>query len=85
MVVHPSFAALTTPREREVLALVLEGFTSAEISDQLGISARTVEVHRRKMLHVARARNPIELYIAATTGRAGRAERAIAKRIRRTL
>lgn len=85
MPIHPKFAALTTRREREVLALVLEGLTSAEISDQLGISTRTVEVHRRKMLQLARARNPIELYIAATTGRAGRSERIVGSRIRRTL
>ncbi|OLC28513.1 MAG: DNA-binding response regulator [Armatimonadetes bacterium 13_1_40CM_64_14] len=40
-----------TPREREILQLVAEGHTSAEIGVRLGISPRTVEVHRANLLH----------------------------------
>lgn len=40
-----------TPREREILQLVAEGHTSAEIAVRLGISPRTVEVHRANLLH----------------------------------
>jgi DNA-binding NarL/FixJ family response regulator len=40
-----------TPREREILQLVAEGHTSAEIAARLGISPRTVEVHRANLLH----------------------------------
>jgi len=39
-----------TPREREVLSLVAEGFTSREVGRRLGISPRTVETHRGNLL-----------------------------------
>jgi two-component system, LuxR family, response regulator FixJ len=35
-----------TPREREVLTLVVEGLLTKQIAGQLGISIKTVEVHR---------------------------------------
>jgi DNA-binding CsgD family transcriptional regulator len=34
-----------TPRERQIVALTAEGFTSNEIAEKLGISARTVFAH----------------------------------------
>ncbi len=39
-----------TPREREVLQLVAEGKTSEEVAGFLGISAKTVESHRARIL-----------------------------------
>lgn len=39
-----------TGRRREVLDLALGGLTSKEIAVHLGISHRTVEVHRRSVL-----------------------------------
>lgn len=38
--------ARLTPREREVLRLVAEGFTMAQIADALNVSTRTVEFHK---------------------------------------
>jgi DNA-binding NarL/FixJ family response regulator len=35
-----------TPRQRIIYRLVRRGMTSRQIADQLGISSRTVEVHR---------------------------------------
>ncbi len=39
-----------TPREREVMSLVVAGKHNREIADKLGISARTVEVHKARMM-----------------------------------
>jgi len=39
-----------TPREREVMALLVAGGTTKEIASDLGLSARTVEGHRRRVL-----------------------------------
>jgi len=43
--------AALTDREREVLNRTLSGSTSKEIAHELGISPRTVEVHRKNLLH----------------------------------
>lgn len=39
-----------TPREREVMDLVVAGRHNREIAESLGISARTVEVHKARMM-----------------------------------
>lgn len=40
-----------TAREREVFHLSAEGQTNSEIAERLGISVRTAETHRSKVLH----------------------------------
>jgi two-component system response regulator FixJ len=50
-----------TSREREVMALVVDGFSSKEIAIELGISFRTVEVHRTHVMHKMAAGNLAEL------------------------
>jgi two-component system response regulator NreC len=50
-----------TPREREVLQLTIEGFTSAQTAARLGISPRTVEVHRANILHKLGLRGQADL------------------------
>lgn len=42
--------AVLTPRQREILQLVVDGLTSKEIATQLGLSFRTVEAHRAQMM-----------------------------------
>jgi len=42
--------ASLTPRERDVMTLLVEGATSKEVASDLGISVRTVEGHRRRVL-----------------------------------
>jgi RNA polymerase sigma factor (sigma-70 family) len=39
-----------TPREREVMNLVIAGHHNREIAEELGISVRTVEVHKARMM-----------------------------------
>jgi DNA-binding NarL/FixJ family response regulator len=41
---------MLTNREREVLHLAAEGYTNAEIADQLSISPRTAETHRANLM-----------------------------------
>jgi RNA polymerase sigma factor (sigma-70 family) len=42
--------AVLTPREREVMELVVAGRHNRQIADELGISVRTVEVHKARMI-----------------------------------
>jgi two-component system response regulator NreC len=45
-----SAADLLTPREREVLHLVSEGYTNSAIAETLSISIKTVEKHRSNLM-----------------------------------
>jgi two-component system response regulator DctR len=53
--------ASLSAREREVLALVLEGRMNKVIADQLGISMRTVEVHRAHIFEKMGVKTAVEL------------------------
>jgi len=53
--------AKLTNREREVLALVGKGLHAKEIAASLAISARTVEVHKARLMTKLEARNVSEL------------------------
>jgi len=50
-----------TPREREVAAQVMKGLTSKEIGKVLGISHRTVEIHRARLMRKYSAATTAEL------------------------
>ena len=50
-----------SPREREVLRLVALGYTSQQISEQLGISANTVETHRAHIMEKLGLRSRAQL------------------------
>ncbi len=50
-----------TPREHEVLTLTTRGLTNKDIARQLGISPRTVENHRARMMEKMGAGNLAEL------------------------
>jgi RNA polymerase sigma factor (sigma-70 family) len=53
--------ARLTPREREVLDRVVDGLHAKEIGQALGISPRTVEVHKARIMEKLDARNVAEL------------------------
>jgi two-component system response regulator FixJ len=50
-----------TLREKEVMALVIDGYSNAAIGDRLGISPRTVEHYRASVMQKMQARNLSEL------------------------
>lgn len=50
-----------TPREREIMGLILAGYSNKTIGRQLGISHRTVEIHRSRILHKTEVSNVLEL------------------------
>jgi RNA polymerase sigma factor (sigma-70 family) len=53
--------ARLTPREREVLDLVLAGRLNKEIALHLAISQRTVELHRRRIMQKLHAESAVDL------------------------
>jgi len=52
---------LLTRREHEVLALIAASATNKEAAQQLGISQRTVEIHRAHIMHKLGAKNSVDL------------------------
>ncbi|MDA3870547.1 MAG: response regulator [Gammaproteobacteria bacterium] len=54
-----------SPREREVMALVVSGLLNKEIARQLQLSPRTVEVHRIHVMHKMGISNIAELVSVA--------------------
>ena len=50
-----------TPREREVLILVAQGYTNSEIAEILFISPKTVDVHRTRMMNKLDLHNVAEI------------------------
>ena len=60
--------AALTPREREVMELVVEGQHNREIGLRLGISARTVEVHKARVMDKLGARTLADLIRISRAG-----------------
>lgn len=56
-----SVFALLSAREREVLQLLAEGMATKEIADQLNLSAKTVESHRKAVMDKLEIRSIAEL------------------------
>jgi two-component system response regulator FixJ len=52
---------LLTRREQEVLALIAASSTNKEAAQKLGISQRTVEIHRAHIMHKLGAKNSVDL------------------------
>jgi DNA-binding NarL/FixJ family response regulator len=52
---------LLTTREREILQLIGEGLTAAQISDRISISIRTVEKHRANLMKKLAVKNHADM------------------------
>ncbi len=55
-----------TKREKQILALVLEGKSNKEIAEEIEVSKRTAEVHRFNLMKKLEVKNLIELSKKAT-------------------
>ena len=61
----PNVKPKVTPKEKEVLELLVEGMSSKQIADRLAISFHTVESHRKSLRVKFGARNVIEVITKA--------------------
>ena len=50
-----------TPREIDVLKLIVQGYTNRQVADELGISTRTVEGHRANLTEKLGIRSRVDL------------------------
>ncbi len=50
-----------SPREMEILKLIVQGYTNHQMADELSISVRTVESHRANLMNKLNVRSRVEL------------------------
>jgi len=62
---RPPWAARLTPREVEVLGLVAQGLTNAEVAGALFVTVETVKTHLRALLAKSGSRHRTELVVRA--------------------
>ncbi|MBM1105428.1 PAS domain-containing protein [Aurantibacter crassamenti] len=60
-IVYTVYQDYFTTREREIIELIAEGYTSGQIAEKLFISIHTVATHRKKILKKAGVSNGIDL------------------------
>ncbi len=65
----PLRGSALSPRERQVHELIVAGLDNRGIAERLGISPRTVEVHKARLMSKLGARNLAELIRLATQAR----------------
>lgn len=61
----PGSIEALSPRQREVLGLIGRGLGNKDIADRLGISVKTVETHRARMMEALGCRRANELLLLA--------------------
>lgn len=68
----PATGETLTPREREVVTQIAAGRTTREIAEALGISAKTVETHRQRIMDKLGCRKVTDIVLyAVRAGLAG--------------
>jgi DNA-binding CsgD family transcriptional regulator len=70
-----SFEEYLTPRERQVVELIVDGYSAKEIGKMLSISPRTVEAHRWNICRKLRARNTADIVRIALEARMAKQSR----------
>lgn len=50
-----------TPKEKQILGMIVQGYNSREIADKLFLSIRTVDNHRANMMKKTQAKNTADL------------------------
>lgn len=63
--------ALLTPREREIMDRIVEGHANKVIALDLGLSERTVEIHRARVMTKTETHSVAELVRMVTLARSG--------------
>jgi len=58
---EPSDSAVPTDREREIIQLLAEGYTTKQIADKLNVSIKTIESHRRNIMEKLKIQSIAEL------------------------
>ena len=53
--------ALLTPREREVMDLVVVGMGNKQVAHRFGISVKTIEIHRSRLMKKLKAKTAVDL------------------------
>jgi FixJ family two-component response regulator len=53
--------AMLTPRERQVMALVVRGMLNKQIAAELGAAEKTIKIHRGRMMHKMQAASVADL------------------------
>ena len=66
---RPALGQLSA-REREVMALMVKGLHNRRIAEELGISPRTVEVHKARVMEKLGVRNLVDLVRLVDQGKA---------------
>jgi DNA-binding NarL/FixJ family response regulator len=64
-----SLLGALSARERQVLALVLEGLRNEDVARRLGISSKTVDTHRTRVTHKLHCNGAVELLRFAAENR----------------
>jgi two-component system response regulator FixJ len=64
---HETMMATLSPRERQVMEHIVHGLHAKEIGEKLGISHRTVEVHKAHIMEKLGARSVVDIVRLGTS------------------
>ncbi len=64
---RPARLGILSPREREVLEMIVSGDSMVQIADKLHLSAKTVSTHKTRLMQKLNIQNNAELILVATS------------------